>query len=89
MGTETQFDWESFRRTWPAPIVPRTSFGLFSGGLYEEKYLANQDAAGVGPQGAFRIGRKVVYPTLSAIEWLRQRAASIVRSEKGNGIDGK
>lgn len=62
---------------WPSPMVARTEIEVFSGGAMKEKYLANLDSAGLGPAGRFRVGRKVVYPTKNAAEWLALRSTVI------------
>ena len=62
---------------WKAPIVARVQVEAFTGGAISEKYLANLDSQGLGPEGRFRIGRKVVYPTDKFVKWLESRSASI------------
>lgn len=62
---------------WKSPIVARTSIAVFSGGLLNEKTIANYDSAGVGIAGRFRVGRKVVYPVQSVIRYLESRSAVI------------
>lgn len=37
------------------------------------KVMANFDSAGIGPKGAFFIGRKIAYPTSEYIEWICSR----------------
>ena len=63
---------------WPSPIVARTESAAFSGGLLNEKTLANLDSAGLGPAGRFRIGRKVVYPVAELVAWLENRSSVII-----------
>jgi len=62
---------------WKAPVVARTEIEAFSGGAMKSKYAANLDAAGMGPAGRFRIGRKVVYPIRELVAWLESRSAAI------------
>lgn len=62
---------------WKSPIVARTKVASFSGGLLNEKTMANSDSAGLGCPGRFRIGRKVVYPTQKLAEFLESRSAAI------------
>ncbi|MBP8980592.1 MAG: hypothetical protein KBG09_05040 [Syntrophobacterales bacterium] len=62
---------------WPSPWVARTEIEKFSGGIVDEKYLANLDSAGKGPNGRFRCGRKVVYPVAELIAWLEARSSVI------------
>lgn len=59
---------------WPSGVVARDEFYHFSGGLIASKSLANLDSLGLGPEGAFRVGRKVAYPVANAIAWLECRA---------------
>lgn len=35
--------------------------------------MANNDLAGVGPRGSFKIGRRRMYPTVQLLEWLDER----------------
>ncbi|HPD60850.1 MAG TPA: hypothetical protein PKV48_03710 [Thermodesulfobacteriota bacterium] len=62
---------------WPSAVVARTEIGSFTGGIVSEKYLANLDCQGRGPMGRFRIGRKIVYPVSSVLEWLEKRAEKV------------
>ncbi|PKN37676.1 MAG: hypothetical protein CVU62_08095 [Deltaproteobacteria bacterium HGW-Deltaproteobacteria-2] len=59
---------------WPAPFVARTEVEKFSNGLIKEKYIANLDSAGKGPEGRFRVGRKVCYPVKNLVAWLQSRS---------------
>lgn len=43
------------------------------GGVISSKTIANLESLGQDPEGAFKIGRTVVYPTESLLEWLQQR----------------
>jgi hypothetical protein len=79
MGTSI---YQEMLEKWPASIVARTECASFSGGLLHEKTLANYDSAGIGPEGRFRIGRKVVYPTKSLIAWMEKRSAKIPERKK-------
>ena len=36
---------------WPSSLVARTEIERFSGGIMSERYLANLDAQGKGPEG--------------------------------------
>ncbi len=58
---------------WPSSFVARTKVRDFTGGLYSPGYLANQDSEGVGPKGAFKVGRQMCYPVESLTEWLVKR----------------
>jgi hypothetical protein len=59
---------------WPSQIVARTEIETFTGGLMTEKYQANLDSAGKGPDGRIRCGRKIGYPTRPYAEWLDGRS---------------
>lgn len=60
---------------WPSAIVARDEIGTFTGGVISPKSLANMDSVGTGPEGAFRIGRKIAYPVGNVISWLESRAS--------------
>jgi len=60
--------------SWPSPYVARNQIDRFSGGIISQKYLANLDSQGKGPQGRIRVGRKIAYPVASLISWLESRA---------------
>lgn len=59
---------------WPSSIVARTEVGRFSGGALNSKTMANLDCSGNGPKGAFKVGRRVVYPVESLIIFLREQS---------------
>jgi hypothetical protein len=59
---------------WPSPIVARSEVKEFSGGIITPGRLANLDAAGAGPSGRIRIGRKVAYRTAELVRWLESRS---------------
>jgi len=65
---------ESLATKWGAPIVARAEIERFTGGAVSAKYLANQDCLGTGPEGRFKIGIRVVYPTVTLVEWLKRHA---------------
>ena len=67
---------------WPSPIVARTEIEKFTGGLISEKYQANLDSAGKGPEGRIRIGRKVAYPVNAYLTWLKERSEEIPTRNK-------
>ena len=67
---------------WPSPIVARTEIEKFTGGLISEKYQANLDSAGKGPEGRIRIGRKVAYPVNECLTWLKERSEEIPTRNK-------
>ena len=55
---------------WPSSVIARTEVERFTGGIVSEKYLANLDSEGRGPEGRVRIGRKIVYPVDAFVKWL-------------------
>lgn len=62
---------------WPSRIVARTEVKDFTGGAISEKYIANLDSTGKGPEGRFRSGRKVCYPVDQFVRWLEARSEPI------------
>jgi hypothetical protein len=62
---------------WQSPVVARTEIETFTGGAMGQKYIANLDSAGKGPEGRFRLGRKVVYRADKLAEWLESRSEAI------------
>ncbi len=69
-------DLSELKNRWPSPFVARTEIKTFSGGLISEKYIANLDSQGAGPEGRFRVGRKIAYPVASLIKWLESRSST-------------
>ena len=63
--------------SWPSAYVARQEIKKFSGGIITPKTLANLDCKGVGPEGRFRVGRKVVYHVDLFIKWFDGRATNI------------
>ena len=72
---------------WPSAIVARTEIAVFSGGLLNEKSMANKDSLGVGVAGRFRVGRKVVYPVVELIKWLEARSEAIPERKQKAGAE--
>ncbi|GFO60958.1 hypothetical protein GMST_32830 [Geomonas silvestris] len=66
---------KSMAERWPSAIVARNEVDRFTGGVISPRSLANLDSLGLGPEGAFRIGRKVAYPVAAFIDWLEGRAS--------------
>jgi hypothetical protein len=62
---------------WPSSMVARTEIERFTGGIIKEKYLANLDCQGVGPEGRVRIGRKIAYPVDAVIAFLERRTEAV------------
>lgn len=52
------------------PTIARKDVERQLGGIITPKTLANADSLGDGPMGAFQVGRNVVYPTESLVNWL-------------------
>jgi hypothetical protein len=70
---------------WPSSLVARTEIERFSGGIMSERYLANLDAQGKGPEGRIRIGRKIAYPVEELIRFFESRAKVVPK--KNGGLD--
>lgn len=66
---------------WPSSVIARTEVERFTGGIVSEKYLANLDSEGRGPEGRVRIGRKIVYPVGAFIKWLESRSEVVERKK--------
>jgi hypothetical protein len=69
-----KIDLKDLKQNWGSSVVARTEIRTFTGGLISEKYIANLDSQGAGPEGRFKIGRKVGYPVESVIRWLEARS---------------
>jgi hypothetical protein len=67
-------DLSGMSKKWPSSEVARQEVPKFTGGAISEKYLANLDSQGLGPKGRYKLGRRVVYPVSSLIEWLENRS---------------
>ena len=52
------------------PTIARKDVERQLGGIITPKTLANADSSGKGPLGACQVGRNVVYPTESLVNWL-------------------
>ena len=72
-----QISLKELAEAWAAPIVARSEIKTFSGGIISPGRIANLDAAGAGPSGRVRIGRKVAYRTADLVRWLEARAESL------------
>lgn len=68
-----KLDLQMLAARWPSAWVARTAISQFTGGAISEKYLANLDSLGKGPKSRLRVGRKILYPTISLCEWLAER----------------
>lgn len=65
---------EDMAKAWGCPYVAREELKRFTGGLLSPRYAANLDAQRKGIEGRIRCGRKVLYPALSVVKFLEQRA---------------
>lgn len=65
---------QSLASKWPSAWVARTEVSAFSGGLLNDKTMANHDSIGTGCPGRFRIGRKIAYPVAELVAWLESRS---------------
>lgn len=73
---------ESLAARWPSAWVARTDVRAFTGGLVSEKYLANLDSQGKGPEGRFRSGRKICYPVTGLLDWLQARSEIVTKAHE-------
>ena len=71
---------------WSATFVPRRSTQKATAGAYTPKYMANEDCAGRGPDGRFRLGGQICYPTENFARWLATRV-SMVKGRKPSQAD--
>lgn len=55
------------------PAMSRSEAPRLLGGLVSSKTLANADSNGTGPQGRFKLGRKVGYQTNLLLAWLQEK----------------
>jgi hypothetical protein len=68
---------DGLKAAWGCPIVARQQIGQFSGGVLTPGTMANLDCLGKGPEGRFRIGKKVCYPVDSLIAWIDSRTEEV------------
>lgn len=68
--------WEQVAGAW-GEFVPRSQVPKFTGGAYSKSYMAKLDHLGKGPKERFRLGRQVIYPTHSLVEWLESRTTKL------------
>jgi len=69
------YDLDQLAKHWSSPVVARTVKDLHAfagGGLPSKGTMANLDSLGEGPP-RFRIGKKVVYPVDTLIDWMKRR----------------
>ena len=58
---------------WNSSVITRNKIEEWTGGLISAGYLANLDAAGIGPP-RFRTGREICYEVGPFIKWLEGRS---------------
>lgn len=58
---------------YPSDFFTREDLRVFSGNAISVGHLANLDCQGKGPEGCFYLGRRLVYPKKSAVDWLISR----------------
>ncbi len=58
---------------WQGDFLTRPDVEKFTGGALGVGHLANMDSEGRGPEGAFYLGRKIVYPKNQLSRWLQSR----------------
>ena len=51
-------------------FICRDRVERFTGGAIRQRHLANLDSLGLGPKGAFKVGRRQCYPIAEFCEWL-------------------
>lgn len=54
-------------------VVAREDIERHLGGVVSRQTMAKADSDGTGPEGAFTLGRKVVYRTDRLVPWLIER----------------
>jgi hypothetical protein len=75
MQNSPQFDLTTLADNWPSPLVARNQQQLdkFSGGILNARTLANEDSLGTGPKGRVKCGRKIAYPVMSLVDWMKAK----------------
>lgn len=76
---QSQNPFRAMADRWPSSLVARTEIKKFTGGILSEKYLANLDSLGRGPEGRIRCGRKVCYQVDQFVQWLEARSVDATR----------
>jgi hypothetical protein len=66
---------------WGNPLVPRSRFKEFTGGLLTPAYMANLTCKGIGPK-SITIGKKAAYSARESVDWLRSRVKAEVESPR-------
>ena len=64
---------EDILKSCPGPVISRKEAAKLTGGLISEKYLANLDCNGEGPNERVNVGRRVGYKSESFAHWLAAR----------------
>lgn len=62
---------------WPSTIIARKKVGEFTGGAIDPRTMANLDSLGEGIRDRFRLGKTIVYPVQSLIEFLEARSNNL------------
>lgn len=64
---------EKMLAKWPSAAVAQTEIGRFSGGVLHSETMSNLCSRGEGPEGRYRVGRKVFYDAELLVKWLQDR----------------
>ncbi len=64
---------DQIKASWLHPVIPRHKAPEATGYLVSSKTLANKDSLGTGPEGAFLVNGRIVYPTQNLLDWLKKR----------------
>lgn len=84
IGIETRQQAENAIREaaekWPSDFFTREDLKAFTGNAISVGHLANLDSLRKGVEGSFYLGRRLVYPKKSAVEWLIGRIGFIGKS---------
>lgn len=55
------------------PFIARREVRWITGGVLRRQTLSNADAAGIGPEGSYKVGTMVVYPTEALFQWMARK----------------
>jgi len=83
-------DPEEMLRNWNRPFVVRDRVDLHAatGGAVHPRTMANLDCLGKGPDGRFRVGRKVLYPADKFFAWFAARAKPCIKRDERRVSNG-
>lgn len=62
-------------------LLPRTKVGEYTGGTMTSGFMSMLDSQGLGPKGAFKIGRNIVYDVPDFNSWLLMRSTEAYRTK--------